>query len=684
MNTTLMNSVNWHVRWSSVMCAGLIAFMLFGMFLSTGCSITFPGRIVNPPLPSPKPPKASPKPPKASLPNAACVVGSGDTDGDGILDTIDVDRDGDGLIEICTLGELHNIRYNLTGTSYKTQSSGSGDSSGCGGTNAVTVCNGYELLDDLSFDTGNNGTWSTTTGVYSLDTNDNADPYFVVSEGGWKPIGEAVVDSSGVTCDGCFNAIFEGNDHTITGLAIRRDASGIGMFGATEANADIRNIGLVNNLTDYTGSGSSDSIFVGGLVGFQEGGSITASYTTGTVNGGAGDNLVGGLVGYQEGSITASYTTGTVNRAAGTTSASGNFNTAGGLVGLQGGSGSITASYTMDVTVNGGGAGGIMGGLVGIQKESGSASIIASYTMGGTINGKAGDDGIGGLVGLQRRGSIIASYTMGGTVVNGGAGDDVVGGLVGLQSEGSITASYATGGTVVNGGAGDDVVGGLVGLQNDGGSTTVSYATGIVNGNGGTDNVGGLIGLQDNGSITASYATGGVNGGNDVDYVGGLVGRQYDSDYGGSGTYVPSTGSITASYATGTVNGGDGTDTVGGLIGLEDSGTDAIRITASYGFGTATGEADGGYGVHPSINTGTAMMRAAMLTSSNAGMSWDTATKNTLGAWSFATGKIPALKYADYDGTVGTAFYCEGVTPPTPTMGTSIPIPSCGTLISGQ
>ncbi len=75
-----------------------------------------------------------------------------------------------------------------------------------------------------------------------------------------------------------------------------------------------------------------------------------------------------------------------------------------------------------------------------------------------------------------------------------------------------------------------------------------------------------------------------------------------------------------------------------------------------------------------------------MLTLSNvdiSGMSWNVATKNTLGAWGFATGKIPALKYADYDGTgtLGTTFHCEGVTP-TPTTG--IPIPNCGEFIPGQ
>ena len=41
-----------------------------------------------------------------------------DTDNDGVLDTLDIDAYGDGLIEIQTLAELNNIRHNLTGSAY--------------------------------------------------------------------------------------------------------------------------------------------------------------------------------------------------------------------------------------------------------------------------------------------------------------------------------------------------------------------------------------------------------------------------------------------------------------------------------------------------------------------------------------------------------------------------------------
>ena len=226
-----------------------------------------------------------------------------DTDGDGTPDSTDVDDDGNGLIEIDSLEKLHNIRYNLIGTSYKTSDDDVGDKTGCGGIGELVKCNGYELTQNLSFDKDNDGTWSgDSTSGYTLDVDDNASPYFVVDaagNGGWEPIE-------------FFNAIFEGNSHTITDLVIRREKHFVGMFGSIDANAEIRNIDLVDSLVDYI-SISGDS-FIGGLVGAQNGGSITECHVRGTVIGGTEDDSVGGLVGWQAGgSITGSYAIGAVN-----------------------------------------------------------------------------------------------------------------------------------------------------------------------------------------------------------------------------------------------------------------------------------------------------------------------------------------------------------------------------------
>ena len=116
-----------------------------------------------------------------------------------------------------------------------------------------------------------------------------------------------------------FNAVFDGNGYSIRNLAIRRDASDLGLFGIIGGNAAIRNLGLIDNLTDYSGS-SGDPKNAGGLVGWQRGGSITASYATGDVDGGSGNqDRIGVLVGAQSGgSITASYATGNAAGGGGT------------------------------------------------------------------------------------------------------------------------------------------------------------------------------------------------------------------------------------------------------------------------------------------------------------------------------------------------------------------------------
>ena len=498
------------------------------------------------------------------------------------------DRDGNGLIEIDSLLMLHNMRHNLEGTSYKASADSSGNDEGCP---TEDGCTGYELTRNLDFDADKDGsTWSGNADEgYILDPADSRAGYFPVGNGagGWLPIG-------GETNP--FVAVFDGNSHTISGLAIRRDQTYVGLFGRT-GGAVIRNLGLIDNLADYTGSGSNtvsldgedyDGLggLVGGLVGLQENGSITASYATGAVAGGDGDvDAVGGLVGVQSNS-------------------------------------SITASYATGAADGGDGKDDAVGGLVGIQLNS---SITASDAAGAVDGGDGNDDSVGGLVGSQNGGSITASYATG--AADGGNGDDdVVGGLVGWQAGGSITASYATGAAA--GGAGNyGTVGGLVGYQFSG-SITASYATGAAAGGAGNyGTVGGLVGVQQDGAITASYAMGAADGGGgDGDYVGGLVGRQVSGLVG----QQREGGSITASYGFGEVKGVEASEP-GSDPGVEGS----AGSTKPQGVSTA-----------------------AQLTAANAGSAWDDAGSNTLGAWNFGNGASPVLNYADYDGD-GAVFDCD-------------------------
>ena len=134
------------------------------------------------------------------------------------------DQDGDGLIEIDSLLMLHNMRHNLRGTSYKTSSEEVGNSLGC----PATGCIGYELMEDLDFDFDDDGsTWSgNAEDGFTLDLEDSQAGYFPVDgdgAGGWLPIGGETTP---------FAAVFDGNGHKISNLAIRRDPIYIGLFGA--------------------------------------------------------------------------------------------------------------------------------------------------------------------------------------------------------------------------------------------------------------------------------------------------------------------------------------------------------------------------------------------------------------------------------------------------------------------
>ena len=369
-----------------------------------------------------------------------------------------VDTDNDYLIEISSLEQLYNMRYNLAGTSYKTSR---GDSGVMCGTTLNADCKGYELTRSLTFDRDGGGTYNRAT--YALDAGDHHATYFSVTgsgTGGWSPIGNATTP---------FSTTFEGNGFYIRGLAVRRNTTYVGMFGRTDNRAVIRNIRLTNNLADYTGN-SSSIIYVGGLVAYNEG-TISASHAGGDADGGAGGgDYVGGLIGLNSGDIIASYATGDADGGSGTNN--------------------------------------LIGGLAGQN----NGTIIASYATGDADGGNGIDDHVGGLVGRNARsGTIIASYATGDA--NGGNGiRNYVGGLVGFNVEGTITASYATGDA--DGGNDDrDYVGGLVGQNNNGdfnmaATITASYATGDANGGDGVlDRVGGLVGLNTE-DITASYGFG--------------------------------------------------------------------------------------------------------------------------------------------------------------------------------
>ena len=324
------------------------------------------------------------------------------------------DADSNGLIEITSLEELDAMRNDLMGSSLSVASDIGANTLGC----PAGGCRGYELTSSLSFDADGDGyTWlHLPNGLVMLDEDDHHPGYFDTADSGWLPIGHCGEDglcaSDGDDSNGdetednsAFAAVFDGRGQLILGLASSSEGPAVGLFGLIGDDAEIRNLGLRGNLAHQVGE-DAQSAYAGGLAGYQAGGSITASYATGSASAGADQCLDAPSVD---------------NIAAGAA------NAAGGLVGHQAG-GSITASYA-----------------------TGSASAGADHCPQDQVS--VGANAAGGLVGHQAGGSITASYAVGRALAGDGDGDSA-GGLVGYQAGGSITASYATG--LADAGLGDD------------------------------------------------------------------------------------------------------------------------------------------------------------------------------------------------------------------------------------
>ncbi len=502
------------------------------------------------------------------------ILVNDDYDGDGKNNFADVDANGNGLIEIATAQQLNQSRHNLLGTSFKSSAGGVGNANGCGnGTTVgedVTACNGYELIADIYLATYTN----------------------------WQPISRCPTLSGSGTCTPTtelFNAIFDGNNHTINDLTItNHDGSydnAAGLFGAISSTSILRNIHIRSG--NISGGGRN----VGLLVGYARRAMIINSSAEGAVT--ASGNNAGGLVGFgRDSNITSSYAAG---------GAISGDDSVGGLVGF-GERAEITSSYAAGGAISGDDS---VGGLVGFGAGS---RITSSYAAGGDVSGTG--DRVGGLVGYGFLSIITSSYAAGGDV----SGDSHVGGLVGgggVNGNIRITSSYAAGGDVSGGAS----VGGLVGFGRDSTITSSYAAGGSVRGTG--NSVGGLVGGGLGATITSSYAAGGsVSGSSDV---GGLVG------FGGRAT-------ITSSYAAGGAVIGTGAS-VGGLVGNGDTDT---MTPNSYWDNSVTimGPSDGGsYGLSQTTSALQTPTEATGIYST-----WTTMCADGSDTWDFGTAsQYPAL-----------------------------------------
>ena len=190
----------------------------------------------------------------------------------------------------------------------------------------------------------------------------------------WTPIG--------TDYDNSYKGTFDGGGHTITGLTFTTNDEYAGLFGHLNSAGTVKNVvmegiqitsnqiyggsigGVVGfswgTIENCTVSGSvSGTVYVGGVVGAQWGGSITGCSSSATVK---GTHYVGGVAGEKWGSMTACYATGNVTLEI----ASQKNNFGGGVVGLNGGSRVLACYATGNVTSTGSSTGNVhIGGLFG-------------------------------------------------------------------------------------------------------------------------------------------------------------------------------------------------------------------------------------------------------------------------------------------------------------------------------
>lgn len=302
-----------------------------------------------------------------------------------ITDVCDVDIDDDNLVEVYTLDNLSWMNNDLAGTS-RTDNSGNVLADGC-----ASVCNGYELMTDLDFDTNQDGLM-------------NIDDQFFNSGQGWLPVGDYSLP---------FTANFDGNGFSIINLFIDRpEMDRVGLFGLVEMNGPtesvfFRNVNFNGDLTSVTGQD-----YTGTLIGWLEANDfalvdIDAIHVSGEVYG-FDTNGAGGLIGRIDGETTAAANI-KIDDVSFTGQISGIGSRAyyhGGIIGNLGIAENVDLALQqcrvdMLLTIGTTSYGYEIGGLFGRMESFGGDSIVADCHVSGAISNTAAGSGydVGGLIG---------------------------------------------------------------------------------------------------------------------------------------------------------------------------------------------------------------------------------------------------------------------------------------------
>lgn len=447
-----------------------------------------------------------------------------------------------------------------------------------------------------------------------------------------EPIG--LYDNNGGWDGEYFNGILDGNNYTISGLAIEYSQnSGLfyGLSGAT-----VKDLKLSNGSVGAGGDGNN----VGAVAGAAVDATLTNIHSDWVVSDGYYN--VGGLVGY--GNI--SNSNFTMENCSSTGSVTSNGHYTGGLIGLF--SFAPSEEYELSLNLNNnsyvgpvygeyavGGLVGkieyINGGEGGYDNVSSSISVFGNYvssTRGETYSGINGYGVVGGLIGEYGAysgnfentflGVDISSNTVRANVDSDDAADGEsinMGGLIGSVTINDAYYGYDSTNTlnissndVYGRVAGGTVIGGLIGndylpysYEGDqhmifSKQYTKNKFVGEVVGAG--DNVGGLIGqlVEELEAVEGTVATSTLfenyvsstissTGGN----VGGLIGNVNVHNTGADNESI----SISNSYFSGNIVGGG--NNIGGLVGY--SQTDYLRVNNVYAAGLASTSGSGIYNV---------------------------------------------------------------------------------------
>lgn len=131
-----------------------------------------------------------------------------------------------------------------------------------------------------------------------------------------------------------YSGTFDGNNKTVSGLYFNGDSTCIGLFGSSESDGNIKNVGVVDSyfkgndhvggvcgnnagtITNCYNAGNltaiESSATIGGICGYNNGGTVTNCYNTGTVTATGQVASVGGVCGCSTAPISNCYNIGTV------------------------------------------------------------------------------------------------------------------------------------------------------------------------------------------------------------------------------------------------------------------------------------------------------------------------------------------------------------------------------------